>query len=806
MHAPLVAKKASDQSQRSTVSVQRHNQSSTDDGELLRFHRTTPATGRAHWADEHPNELGAEDRSSAGPNSGIQRHKRHWSFANVSVFSPGERRFQMPDASHSSLLPTGDNLSIGRPDDPLEQEADSVAKQVMSRPADEANGAFTTPEICAKSAENAGKQKLQKKSTTPEASAAPDIVHQVLRSQGQPLDPQARAFMEPRFGLDFSQVRIHADAAASRSAKEINARAYTAGNNLVFASGQFSAQSPDGQILLAHELTHVVQQGGEAHVIQRAPANYPSNKPPSVQSGQKSDPVSNKSVPQLSSDDWIWVLETIRRNSPEEFVKILAANEGRIYPILKPYGFQGSWVKDQAYLNDFDAAVRKWGKSSLYRQRFPSLPKAASHQRPRSREERKYEDAKSLSDEFTKSRLQHREDINHELESAGLMDDLQSGGFEREGAHSSHVAPPYYQARALKALNKYILKYEEAHHIKVPPAPASITSGEEIDIANARAEALEYMENSPLGALLGGTAGTFTSDPRVIAGFAGFGAAVEGTGLAFVGRQSYAPDVENKPGHVLADEIIGNQPRIKPPVDPSKVGAPSAREPIPPPDKIVKDPAPIPDQAKPLATSAGGTVEPHATSAPIATPEAQPPGSISEYGSEKDEAAAFKRGAKRETVGSKRDARTRERSSERAHEGQERDYTLYQIRALRQEIVDRERAMTIAGRQHRGELDHGVPDDTVLRTINDPQVILVARNSNWVFYRNGTIVITPRQNVEYVMTAYGTGGRIPQRRLSDIQALYPGTDLRQGDPEPPIKLNDWIAQQTGPFSVFKIWP
>lgn len=88
----------------------------------------------------------------------------------------------------------------------------------------------------------------------------PAIVHEVLRSPGQPLDDQTRAFMEPRFIHDFSRVRIHADAQAAESARTVNALAYTVGRDVVFGEGQFVPQSHEGQTLIAHELTHVVQQ------------------------------------------------------------------------------------------------------------------------------------------------------------------------------------------------------------------------------------------------------------------------------------------------------------------------------------------------------------------------------------------------------------------------------------------------------------------------------------------------------------------------------------------------------------------
>jgi hypothetical protein len=89
----------------------------------------------------------------------------------------------------------------------------------------------------------------------------PPIVHQVLGSSGQPLDAGTRAFMEPRFGHDFSQVRIHTEDQAQRSAKAVDALAYTVGSHVVFGSGQYSPDSRNGRKLLAHELTHTIQQG-----------------------------------------------------------------------------------------------------------------------------------------------------------------------------------------------------------------------------------------------------------------------------------------------------------------------------------------------------------------------------------------------------------------------------------------------------------------------------------------------------------------------------------------------------------------
>lgn len=95
-------------------------------------------------------------------------------------------------------------------------------------------------------------------------SSVPTIVHDVLRSPSQPLDTNTRAFMEPRFGHDFSRVRVHADVAAADSARAVNALAYTVGDHVVFGTGQYAPWSSAGRRLLAHELAHVVQQGGSA--------------------------------------------------------------------------------------------------------------------------------------------------------------------------------------------------------------------------------------------------------------------------------------------------------------------------------------------------------------------------------------------------------------------------------------------------------------------------------------------------------------------------------------------------------------
>src|SRR5258705_14011237 len=86
------------------------------------------------------------------------------------------------------------------------------------------------------------------------------VVHRALRTAGEPLDEVARGFFETQFGHDFSRIRIHADDLAAASAAAVGARAFTVGDHIAFGAGQFSLQSAAGRRLLAHELTHTIQQ------------------------------------------------------------------------------------------------------------------------------------------------------------------------------------------------------------------------------------------------------------------------------------------------------------------------------------------------------------------------------------------------------------------------------------------------------------------------------------------------------------------------------------------------------------------
>jgi len=112
--------------------------------------------------------------------------------------------------------------------------------------------------------EECRKTRLQRRAANDaELTTVSPIVHDVLHSPGQPLDSNTRAFMEPRFGHDFSKVRVHTDSRATESARVVNALAYTVGRDVVFGIGQYKPSTIEGRQLMRHELTHVVQQAGK---------------------------------------------------------------------------------------------------------------------------------------------------------------------------------------------------------------------------------------------------------------------------------------------------------------------------------------------------------------------------------------------------------------------------------------------------------------------------------------------------------------------------------------------------------------
>lgn len=139
-------------------------------------------------------------------------------------------------------------LTIGASNDPLEQEADRISEQVMAKPS---NTTVRRAPL--------GIQRFSGQASE-QADIAPASVDRVLAGTSSPLETGLRRDMEERFDVDFSRVRIHSGVAAEQSAQEVKAHAYTVGSHIVFGPGQFNGGTTEGRHLIAHELTHVVQQ------------------------------------------------------------------------------------------------------------------------------------------------------------------------------------------------------------------------------------------------------------------------------------------------------------------------------------------------------------------------------------------------------------------------------------------------------------------------------------------------------------------------------------------------------------------
>jgi outer membrane protein OmpA-like peptidoglycan-associated protein len=221
-------------------------------------------------------------------------------------------------------------LTISQTDDPYEREADLVADQVMRMPGPQSTGdglsitPFTARRAqrkCAGCEDEEEEAKLQRKeSGGAEAPAtAPPVVHQTLSSPGQPLDAVTRAYFEPRFGHDFSGVRIHTGGDAVSAAHAVRARAFTLGERIAFAPGQYAPRLEAGKRLLAHELTHVVQQekigqSSERPLLQRKPieGDKACFEPPLIDTATDNSPMQECALDRRDPTVWtmrLWDFE-----------------------------------------------------------------------------------------------------------------------------------------------------------------------------------------------------------------------------------------------------------------------------------------------------------------------------------------------------------------------------------------------------------------------------------------------------------------------------------------------------------------
>lgn len=165
------------------------------------------------------------------------------------------------------------NLKIGRPGDKYEQEADAVAERVMMmsesdtmqmQPIEEEEEVMQ-PKLRMQPVEEE-EELIQTMSENGGGVASPDLVHQLNSSKGsgRPLSSETNQFMSNAFGADFSNVNIHADSNAVQMNQQLGAKAFTHGSDIYFNKDEYNPGSNNGRKLLAHELTHVVQQSSES--------------------------------------------------------------------------------------------------------------------------------------------------------------------------------------------------------------------------------------------------------------------------------------------------------------------------------------------------------------------------------------------------------------------------------------------------------------------------------------------------------------------------------------------------------------
>ena len=191
------------------------------------------------------------------------------------LFSPTVREQKTPDSASTIGMPIQPKLTIGAPGDKYELEADRVAAQVvnlLNAPVTQQSHENQEREVLSvEEDELQMKPMVQLQSGAGGMTAIPEVETSIqqARGGGQPLADNIRQPMEQAFGADFSGVKVHTDAQADQLNQSIQAKAFTTGQDVFFRSGEYNPGSRGGQELIAHELTHVVQQNGGA--VQRSP-------------------------------------------------------------------------------------------------------------------------------------------------------------------------------------------------------------------------------------------------------------------------------------------------------------------------------------------------------------------------------------------------------------------------------------------------------------------------------------------------------------------------------------------------------
>jgi hypothetical protein len=227
-------------------------------------------------------------------------------------------------------------LTVNSPGSPDEREADEVADKMarMAGPAPIDSAPAAIPRKCLEG--HGEERKTIQTRRTPCANAEPALgVEAAVRAAervGVPLPRDVRNYFEPRFGHDFSAVRVHADGEAADGARAVRARAYTIGRDIVFGSGQYAPATMDGRRLLAHELVHVVQQAAGAATSTQSVPDVQRGEPNGAAIGTAS--FSTASL-QLRSAP-VAIQRKASADDVERAEKEHRATQQRVYQLLEP--------------------------------------------------------------------------------------------------------------------------------------------------------------------------------------------------------------------------------------------------------------------------------------------------------------------------------------------------------------------------------------------------------------------------------------------------------------------------------------
>ncbi len=218
-----------------------------------RTHKATSKNAQRHDTKSHSFFVPSQHQSGQVPTLPIDAPHFSHSFANIPVHHPGSATLIQP------------KLTIGEPDDKYEREADNMARQVVQRIHEPVPSSERTIQSANGFAQLVKGGLGQRQPSSAEV-AVPNVEASIQQAQGggQSLAGTVQELMQQEFKADFSGVRVHTDARSDQLNRSIQAKAFTTGQDVFFRQGAYQPHSREGQALIAHELTHVVQQNGQA--------------------------------------------------------------------------------------------------------------------------------------------------------------------------------------------------------------------------------------------------------------------------------------------------------------------------------------------------------------------------------------------------------------------------------------------------------------------------------------------------------------------------------------------------------------